>query len=261
MKQQQAQLQLADALGQPSTDKRIDILRRIDQVGSISEAARGAGVSYKAAWQAVDTLGNLAGVALLERLVGGSGGGGARLTAAGHSVLRAAERMDQARQEVLQRIQAEARVAAGGSDDLPNLAGLALRTSMRNQWPCTVHALKPQAGAIRVELLLAAQTRLWSRVTRESVELLNLKPGQALLALCKATSVTVGAVLESADGCCVLQGTVTRASRATQGGEVALTLASGLHVVGFTPPGAPLKVGSQAMARVDAAAVVLAVTQ
>ena len=73
--------------------------------------------------------------------------------------------------------------------------------------------------------------------------------------------MTVGAVLESADGCCVLQGTVTRASRATQGGEVALTLASGLHVVGFTPPGAPLKVGSQAMARVDAAAVVLAVTQ
>ncbi|MEO7106951.1 MAG: LysR family transcriptional regulator, partial [Rhodoferax sp.] len=82
-KQLPAQLQLAEALGQPSADKRIDILRRIGQVGSISEAARGAGVSYKAAWQAVDTLGNLAGVALLERLVGGSGGGGARLTPAG----------------------------------------------------------------------------------------------------------------------------------------------------------------------------------
>ena len=32
-------------------DKRIDILRRIGDVGSISEAARRAGVSYKAAWQ------------------------------------------------------------------------------------------------------------------------------------------------------------------------------------------------------------------
>ena len=39
------QLLLADALGHPSSDKRIDILRRIGQVGSISEAARGAGVS------------------------------------------------------------------------------------------------------------------------------------------------------------------------------------------------------------------------
>lgn len=261
MKKQQAQLQLADALGQPSADKRIDILRRIGQVGSISEAARGAGVSYKAAWQAVDTLSNLAGVALLERVVGGSGGGGARLTPAGYSVLQAAERMDDARQEVLQRLQAESREAVGDGDGLSHLPGLGLRTSMRNQWPCTVHALKPQGGAIRVELQLSAPTRLWSRVTRESVELLNLKPGQTLLALCKATAVTIGAVLDAADGCCVLQGTVTRASRARLGGEVALTLASGLHVVGFTPAGVLLKVGRLAMARVDEAAVVLAVTQ
>ena len=40
-------------------DKRIDILRRIGDVGSISEAARRAGVSYKAAWQAIETLNNL----------------------------------------------------------------------------------------------------------------------------------------------------------------------------------------------------------
>ena len=33
-------------------DKRINILRRIHETGSISEAARLAKVSYKAAWQA-----------------------------------------------------------------------------------------------------------------------------------------------------------------------------------------------------------------
>ena len=48
-------LPLADVLGHEATDKRIDILRRIGEVGSISEAARGAGVSYKAAWQALDS--------------------------------------------------------------------------------------------------------------------------------------------------------------------------------------------------------------
>ncbi|MGC1173231.1 winged helix-turn-helix domain-containing protein, partial [Polaromonas sp.] len=70
------QLQLAGALGHDAADKRIDILRRIGEAGSISEAARAAGVSYKAGWQAVDTLSNLAGAALVERMVGGSGGGG-----------------------------------------------------------------------------------------------------------------------------------------------------------------------------------------
>ena len=41
------------------SDKRIDILRRIKETGSISEAARASGVSYKAAWQALETLENL----------------------------------------------------------------------------------------------------------------------------------------------------------------------------------------------------------
>ena len=36
-------LPLAEVLGHEATDKRIDILRRIGEVGSISEAARGAG--------------------------------------------------------------------------------------------------------------------------------------------------------------------------------------------------------------------------
>ncbi len=59
--------QWAEALGHDATDKRIDILRRLDAAGSISEAARGAGVSYKAAWQAVETLSNLAAAVLVEK--------------------------------------------------------------------------------------------------------------------------------------------------------------------------------------------------
>ena len=56
--------------GARPSDRRIGILRQIGALGSISRAARAVGVSYKAAWQAVDTLTNLAGVALVERVVG-----------------------------------------------------------------------------------------------------------------------------------------------------------------------------------------------
>src|SRR6187455_3435960 len=97
-------LQLAGALGHEAADKRIDILRRIGDAGSISEAARAAGVSYKAAWQAIDTLSNLAGTALVEGAVGGAGGGGARLTQAGRQLLRAADEMTRARTQVLARL-------------------------------------------------------------------------------------------------------------------------------------------------------------
>ena len=248
------QLQLSDALGQQSTDKRIDILRRIDQAGSISEAARGAGVSYKAAWQAIDTLSNLAGVALLEKLVGGAGGGGARLTPAGHRVLDAADQMSQARRDVLKKIETDSQAGVSVS----NLSALSLRTSMRNQLPCTVKAVKSRSGAIRVELLLSDQSVLCARITRESAELLGLKPGLAVLALCKATAVSVGNSFEPADGRNLLTGQVSRATRSKNGGEVALSLPSGLQLVGFTAPGVLLKVGHTAMAFFDESAVVVA---
>ena len=47
---------LTDALGDPASDRRLEVLRLVGQSGSISQAAREVGISYKAAWQAIDTL-------------------------------------------------------------------------------------------------------------------------------------------------------------------------------------------------------------
>lgn len=241
----------AGALRHAPADKRIEILRLVGQSGSISQAAREAGVSYKAAWQAVDTLTNLAGVALLVRAVGGVGGGGARLTPAGEQLLDAARQMDGARMDVVQRF-------SGGAAQA--LSGAGLRTSMRNQLPSTVKALKRQGQAIRVELCLRDGTALYSRVTHESAELLGLHPGQSVLALCKATAVNVSTSAEPVLGRNLLQGLVTRASRAAAGGEVALELNSGFQLVGFAGPGSGLKKHGPAVALVDESAVVIAVT-
>lgn len=249
-------LQIGDVLRQQSTDKRIDILRRIGQVGSISEAARAAGVSYKAAWQALDTLSNLAGVPLVERVVGGAGGGGAVLTPAGHSVLDAADQMNQARQEVLLQIeQQDKRFPATA-----NLSALALRTSMRNQFPCTVKSLKLSGGAVRVELALSSQAAFSSKITKESAELLGLHTGLSVLALFKATAVAVGVAWQMASGYNLLAGQVTRASRSKTGGEVALLTTSGLQLVGFAPAGMMMKAGDHAVARVEESAVVIALS-
>jgi len=244
---------LAEVLGHEAGDKRIDILRRIGQAGSISEAARGAGVSYKAAWQALETLANLAGTPLVEKAVGGSGGGGAALTPAGQRVLQAADELARARQDVLARLQ-----QTGGSAGAPGMAALALRTSMRNQFPCTVGAVTPQQGLVRVKLVLADGGTIHSRITRESVQLLGLKPGLPVLALCKATAVQVAQRIAPSPTRNVLAGVVTRASRAAAGGEVSLRLGSGVQLVGFAAAGHGLKAGQAALAAVDEAGVVVA---
>lgn len=253
----QASLQLADALGHEVADKRLDILRRIGEQGSISEAARGAGVSYKAAWQAIDTLSNLAGTALLERTVGGAGGGGAHLTDAGRQLLQAAELLNSARAQVLAQLAHKQGDLPAGS---PRFGALSLRTSMRNQLPCTVKALKKRGQTLQVELTLADGAALFSRITQESAELLGLHPAQAVLALCKATAVTVSVEGEHAGEGNFLRGRVRRVSRAALGGEVALELGSGMQLVGFAGPGSGLKMDGQAMAHIDESAVVIALS-
>jgi len=249
-------IHLAEVLGHETADKRIDILRRIGEAGSISQAARAAGVSYKAAWQALETLSNLAGMPLVTRAVGGSGGGGAVLTGAGKRVLRAADMLGKARAEVLARLDADPL----GNSALPGIAGLTMQTSMRNQLPCTVEQLKPDGAIVRVQLALVDGDVLYARITRESMQLLGLHQGQSVLALCKATAVLVAKRIAPKEGRNLLHGKVTRASRATNGGEIGLQLSGGLQLVGFGKPGHGLKAAVSAMASVEESGVVIAVT-
>jgi molybdate transport system regulatory protein len=245
-------LELQSALGHVATDKRVEILRLVGEGGSISQAARDAGVSYKAAWQALDTLSNLAGAALVERAVGGAGGGGARLTPAGQRLLQAAGELGRAREQALARL--------AGRGDARGLAALGLRTSMRNQLPCRVQSVQRQGSVVQVRLELAGGAVLCSRITRESAQLLGLTAGQPVLALCKATAVEVAADGEPVPGRNLLRGHVTRASRAAGGGEVSLALEGGLKLVGFASPGNGLALRRPAVAWIDESAVVVGMT-
>ena len=64
------------------------LLEKIHACGSINQAAKTVGMSYKAAWERIETLNNLSPQPLIIRQVGGSGGGGTVLTEAGHDFLR-----------------------------------------------------------------------------------------------------------------------------------------------------------------------------
>lgn len=258
-----APVSFTSALSHASADKRIDILRAVGASGSISQAARDTGVSYKAAWQAIDTLTNLAGSVLVERVVGGAGGGGARLTAAGTQLLDAATQMAQARTQVLGRLKAGP--PSAGVARAPLVVPPSIRTSMRNQLPCEVALLEVQGTIARVHLRVAGGGALVARITRESAQLLALAPGQGVIVLCKATAVTVtpagaaGAGGKAAEPAAnVLAGRVARVSRSEQGDEVSATLDGGLALVGFAPARSPLRARGRVLLAVDESALVLA---
>jgi molybdate transport system regulatory protein len=75
---------------------KMDLLRRVAQTGSISGAARSGGMSYKRAWMLINTLNHGLGRPVVESSTGGRGGGGARLTRFGKSLLQHYEAIEKA---------------------------------------------------------------------------------------------------------------------------------------------------------------------
>lgn len=236
-------------------DKRIDILRRIKECGSISEAARRAGVSYKAAWQAIESLGNIAGGPLVETAVGGSRGGGSKLTDVGEEFLIISDELTRARAEVIARYRLR---------DKPSLAHISmstLRTSMRNQFPAVIEQMKMGSAQMRLLLRIGEHSRVRASLTMESAQLLGLREGMTVLMLAKATAVDICSpdkLPPEAKDDNLLHGTVIRCERERKGGECTLQLAPGITIVGFAPRDHGLHIGEHAVGRISPASIVIA---
>lgn len=68
-----------------------DILKAIDEVGSISGAARKLGMSYRFVWNYIDRMEKTLGIKLVDARKGGRGGrggGGAKLTPEAQALLK-----------------------------------------------------------------------------------------------------------------------------------------------------------------------------
>jgi len=63
------------------------LLERIEELGSIAEAARSMKLSYHNAWIWLEAMNRLAPAPLVETDVGGAGGGNTRLTDEGRKVI------------------------------------------------------------------------------------------------------------------------------------------------------------------------------
>lgn len=158
--------------------QRIALLQHIAEQGSITRAAKAAGLSYKAAWDAIDELNNLAQKPLVERSVGGKGGGGAKLSSEGERVLRLYQK--------LQALQAQVLAAAEDASDLNLLGRLMLRTSARNQLHGKVVDIEAQGRNDLIRLALAEDLILHAQITHDSTLRLELETGTEVVALIKA---------------------------------------------------------------------------
>ena len=68
---------------------KVRLLETIEELGSISAAGRAMKMSYRRAWLLVDELNTYFRTPLVTTTLGGAGGGRAKVTALGHSVIEA----------------------------------------------------------------------------------------------------------------------------------------------------------------------------
>jgi molybdate transport system regulatory protein len=68
---------------------RVHLLKAIQETGSLSKAAKSLNISYKKAWQLLDSVNKSAKKPVTINSIGGKGGGGAELTEYGKSLVEA----------------------------------------------------------------------------------------------------------------------------------------------------------------------------
>lgn len=237
------------------------LLEALEATGSINRAARTAGLSYKGAWLLLEAAGNLATEPLLATTIGGTGGGGTRLTPAALGLLDAWRTLQAEQREFLRG--QESRLA-----HLPALAGLlrrmSMKTSARNQFAGTVSSVEIGPVSAEVVVTLEAGGRITATMTSAAAQRLKLKKGQEALALVKASAVVLvgdfaGWHLSARNQ---LAGTVSRIERGAVSSLVVLTLPGGAAITAsVTNEGVAaleLKVGAAATAVFKAYSVMIA---
>lgn len=239
---------------------RIGLLRAIAEHGSITQAAKAYGMSYKAAWDAVDTMNNLAGTPLVERSTGGRGGGSTRLTPRGQQLVERYTQVEAVHRRFVQLLSDE---AIDVDHDFNLLRTFNMKTSARNQFLGTVSACRTGAVNDEVELTLPGGARIVAIVTHESAESLGLKPGATAFALIKASSVIVAADLQDVrlSARNQLAGTVSAVTPGAVNAEVVIDLGHGLTIAAIVTQASlgslGLNVGAKATALFKASSVIV----
>jgi molybdate transport system regulatory protein len=241
----------------------MELLARIGVSHSIAAAAKAVGLSYKAAWDAVEAMNNFSDRPLVRRFKGGKGGGGTRLTARGRQLVGTYRAVEVENNRFLSLLNARIRNL---DQDLRLIGRLTMLTSARNHFAGIVTRIRRGSVNDEVELLLSGGEQLSAIVTHESVQNLGLKLGVEVVALVKASWVIVapgsGSRLKlSARN--QLTGTIRRLLPGAVNTEVVIGLKGGNSVAAIITNGAvkelKLVEGKRARAIFKASSVILGV--
>ena len=155
-----------------------EILKAIAKEQSISKAAEKLGMSYRYVWNYLQKIRKAVEEPVVITYKGGkTGGGGARLTALGQSLVEEYQRIEAYLSEVLA--------------DQEYWEVLRLKISARNQLRGKVISIEKDGITAKVKVEIKAPAMVTSVITKEAVEDLGIKVGDEVNAVVKSTEVMI----------------------------------------------------------------------
>jgi molybdate transport system regulatory protein len=154
------------------------ILKAIKEEESISNAAKKNGMSYRYVWNYLAKMKNAMGEPIIETFRGGkTGGGGAKLTLLGKTLLKEYDRIEDYVGGIL------------GDEEYWEAAGL--KISARNRLKGVVKSVEKGDIVSKVKMEIISPATITALISTEAVEDLNIKASDKVEAVIKATEVMV----------------------------------------------------------------------
>ena len=155
-----------------------EILETLKQVESISKAAKKAGMSYRYVWNYLAKLERTLGEPVVKTFKGGSkGGGGAILTELGINLLNEYNMAECHMSQIM--------------GDETHWKNIGLKTSARNRLKGTVEQVDKGTITAKVKIKTEAPAVITAIISKEAVEELDVKAGDTIEAVIKATEVMI----------------------------------------------------------------------
>lgn len=155
-----------------------EILQAIKEEKSISQAAKKLGMSYRYVWNHLERMRQTLKSPVVKTFRGGKhGGGGAIITELGENLLREYRRMEG--------------YVDGLLADEEYWEAVGLKISARNRLKGIVKEVEKDNVTAKVKVEIDAPTVVTALISREAVEELDIKPGDKVEAVIKATEVMI----------------------------------------------------------------------
>ena len=243
-----------EMLGKPFLlEKRIELLHAIEAHGSISKAAKAVPMSYKTAWEAVDTMNALSPEPIVCRETGGKDGGGTTITEYGQQLLKNYEVLKEEHRRFLENLSELTDIQSGAFNTIGRLA---MQISARNQIQAEVVTVDSKNVNANILLKLKSGKELLSTITKEAVESLHIEEDQTVIAIFKSSAVFLSKKGEEKSNENRLEGIVIQIDKDVENTKVVVDIGQHDTIVSVMPTAVLEKMelieGSSVMAMIKA---------